>query len=55
MDKRLIGGVTGVILLLSVLALFLLLQAARKRRDGQDPADRGAVAQGKHPNVVRVV
>ncbi|KAG5267210.1 hypothetical protein AALO_G00219210 [Alosa alosa] len=53
MDAGLAGGIAGVILLLAVAALCLLIRIARRWRDRQDPGERGSVALGKHPNVVR--
>ena len=53
MDAGMAGGIAGVILLVLVAALVLLLRLVRRRRHRQDPSDRGAVALGKHPNVVR--
>ncbi|XP_062339051.1 cadherin-related family member 5 isoform X1 [Osmerus eperlanus] len=52
MDAGMAGGIAGVILLVLVAALVLLLRLVRRRRDRQDPSDRGSVALGKHPNVV---
>ncbi|XP_071389345.1 cadherin-related family member 5 [Centroberyx affinis] len=52
MDTRLAGGIAAMVLLLFVAALFLLLRIVRRRRSSRDPADQGAIALGKHPNVV---
>ncbi|KAL4659484.1 cadherin-related family member 5-like [Arapaima gigas] len=52
LDSALVGGITGVLLLLLVAALLALLRLARRWRQRQDPVDRASVAQGKHPNVV---
>lgn len=52
MDVRMAGGIMGGMLLLLVTTLFLLIRWAKRRRR-RDPARRGAVALGKHPNVVR--
>eukprot|EP00063_Salmo_salar_P088253 XP_014063088.1 PREDICTED: cadherin-related family member 5-like isoform X2 [Salmo salar] len=51
MDVRMAGGIMGGMLLLLVTTLFLLIRWAKRRRR-RDPARRGAVALGKHPNVV---
>uniref|UniRef100_A0A4W5NE96 Cadherin domain-containing protein n=1 Tax=Hucho hucho TaxID=62062 RepID=A0A4W5NE96_9TELE len=52
MDVRMAGGIMGGTLLLLVTTLFLLIRWAKRRRR-RDPAGRGAVALGKHPNVVK--
>ncbi|XP_056132691.1 cadherin-related family member 5 [Lampris incognitus] len=52
MDTRLAGGVAGIALLFLVVALFLIFQLVRSRRGRRDPDNQGAVALGKHPNVV---
>ncbi|XP_036375535.1 cadherin-related family member 5-like [Megalops cyprinoides] len=51
MDVSAAGGAATVILLLLLAALFLFLQLAKRRRRRKHPADRGSVAQGKHPNM----
>ncbi|XP_035640685.1 cadherin-related family member 5 isoform X1 [Oncorhynchus keta] len=51
MDVRMAGGIMGGMLLLLVAILFLLIRWAKRRRR-RDPARRGAVNLGKHPNVV---
>ncbi|XP_045068359.1 uncharacterized protein LOC121546616 [Coregonus clupeaformis] len=52
MDVRMAGGIMGGMLLMLVTTLFLLIRWAKRRRRRRDPAGRGAVALGKHHNVV---
>ncbi len=47
------SGIAALVLVVAVAVLFLLICLAKRRRETRDPADRGAVALGKHPNVVR--
>ncbi|KAM6986273.1 cadherin-related family member 5 [Aplochiton taeniatus] len=51
MDTKLAGGIAGGILLLLVAVLIAMLRMVRRKRKRQDPAVRGAIAVGKHPNV----
>ena len=53
MDAATAWGVAVAALLLLGAAVVLFLQLVRRRRQQQDLADRGSVALGKHPNVVR--
>lgn len=51
-DAGLAGGLAGVAVLVSVVALCLLMRMVRRwREDNEDPAESGSVALGKHPNV----
>ncbi|XP_066561276.1 cadherin-related family member 5-like isoform X2 [Amia ocellicauda] len=52
MDMNVLGGSMGVALLLLIIALFVFLRIAKKRRQHQHTADRASVAGEKHPNVV---
>ncbi|XP_016406150.1 cadherin-related family member 5 isoform X2 [Sinocyclocheilus rhinocerous] len=52
MNAGMAGGIAALVLLVAVTVLFLFLWLAKRRRERRDPADRGAVALGKHPNVV---
>ncbi|KAL7857847.1 hypothetical protein AOLI_G00179490 [Acnodon oligacanthus] len=48
------GGLASVLLLLlAVAALCLLVRLLRRWRHRRDPTERGSVALGKHPNVVK--
>uniref|UniRef100_A0A8B9JW61 Cadherin domain-containing protein n=1 Tax=Astyanax mexicanus TaxID=7994 RepID=A0A8B9JW61_ASTMX len=47
------GGLAAVLLLLAVAAFCLLLRLLRRWRHRRDPVERGSVALGKHPNVVK--
>ncbi|XP_016406151.1 cadherin-related family member 5 isoform X3 [Sinocyclocheilus rhinocerous] len=51
MNAGMAGGIAALVLLVAVTVLFLFLWLAKRRRERRDPADRGAVALGKHPNV----
>ncbi|XP_030633954.1 cadherin-related family member 5 isoform X2 [Chanos chanos] len=51
MNAGMAGGIAAMVLLLALAAFFLLIRLVRRRRERQDPADRGSVALGKHPNV----
>lgn len=53
MNVGMAGGITALVLIVAVIVLFLFLWLIKRRRERRDPADRGAVALGKHPNVVR--
>lgn len=53
MDAGMAGGIAALVLIVAVTVLFICLWLAKRRRERRDPADRGAVALGKHPNVVR--
>ncbi|XP_056605018.1 cadherin-related family member 5 [Triplophysa dalaica] len=46
------GGIAGLVLIVAITTLFIFLWLIKRRRERQDPADRGAIALGKHPNVV---
>lgn len=59
-DERLISCTVGKALFLSVIlvtvlgcALSVMMWMKKKRKGKRDPLQRGCVAQGKHPNVVR--
>ncbi|XP_059367250.1 cadherin-related family member 5-like isoform X2 [Carassius carassius] len=52
MNAGMAGGIAALVLIVAVIVLFLILWLAKRRRERRDPADRGAVALGKHPNVV---
>ncbi|XP_073803246.1 cadherin-related family member 5 isoform X5 [Danio rerio] len=52
MHAGMAGGIAAVVFIVAVLALFLFLWLAKRRRERRDPVERGAVALGKHPNVV---
>ncbi|XP_026079033.1 cadherin-related family member 5-like isoform X1 [Carassius auratus] len=51
MHAGMAGGIAALVLIVAVIVLFLILWLAKRRRERRDPADRGAVALGKHPNV----
>ncbi|XP_067248419.1 cadherin-related family member 5 [Chanodichthys erythropterus] len=51
MDAGMAGGIAALVLIVAVTVLFICLWLAKRRRERRDPADRGAVALGKHPNV----
>ncbi|XP_073803257.1 cadherin-related family member 5 isoform X17 [Danio rerio] len=51
MHAGMAGGIAAVVFIVAVLALFLFLWLAKRRRERRDPVERGAVALGKHPNV----
>lgn len=53
MHAGMAGGIAAIVLIVAVMALFLFLWLAKRRRERRDPVERGAVALGKHPNVVR--
>lgn len=53
MNAGMAGGIAALVLIVAVTVLFICLWLAKRRRERRDPADRGAVALGKHPNVVR--
>lgn len=53
MNAGMASGIAAIVLIVAVTVLFLFLWLAKRRRETRDPADRGAVALGKHPNVVR--
>uniref|UniRef100_A0A8C1XSA9 Cadherin domain-containing protein n=1 Tax=Cyprinus carpio TaxID=7962 RepID=A0A8C1XSA9_CYPCA len=52
MNAGMAGGIAVLVLIVTVTVLCLFLWLAKRRRERQDPADRGAVALGKNPNVV---
>ncbi|XP_016096184.1 cadherin-related family member 5-like isoform X2 [Sinocyclocheilus grahami] len=52
MNAGMAGGIAALVLIVAVTVLCLFLWLAKRRRERRDPADRGAVALGKHPNVV---
>ncbi|KTG33460.1 hypothetical protein cypCar_00009794 [Cyprinus carpio] len=51
MNVGMAGGIAALVLIVAVIVLFLFLWLIKRRRERRDPADRGAVALGKHPNV----
>ncbi|XP_016096182.1 cadherin-related family member 5-like isoform X1 [Sinocyclocheilus grahami] len=51
MNAGMAGGIAALVLIVAVTVLCLFLWLAKRRRERRDPADRGAVALGKHPNV----
>lgn len=53
MNAGMAGGIAALILIVAVTVLFICLWLAKRRRERRDPADRGSIALGKHPNVVR--
>lgn len=53
MNAGMAGGIAGLVLIVAITTLFIFLWLIKRRRERQDPADRGAIALGKHPNVVR--
>lgn len=53
MNAGMAGGIAGLVLIVAVTTLFIFLWLIKRRRERQDPAERGAIALGKHPNVVR--
>ncbi|XP_052433486.1 cadherin-related family member 5-like isoform X2 [Carassius gibelio] len=51
MNTGMAGGIAALVLIVAVTLLFFFLWLAKRRRERRDPADRGAVALGKNPNV----
>ncbi|KAI7791669.1 putative cadherin-related family member 5-like [Triplophysa rosa] len=52
MNAGMAGGIAGLVLIVAITTLFIFLWLIKRRRERQDPAERGAIALGKHPNVV---
>ncbi|XP_051974655.1 cadherin-related family member 5 [Xyrauchen texanus] len=52
MNVGMAGGIAALVLIAAMTTLFILLWLAKRRRERQDPEDRGSVPLGKHPNVV---
>ncbi|KAA0721063.1 Protocadherin-15 Precursor [Triplophysa tibetana] len=52
MNAGMAGGIAGFVLIVAITTLFIFLWLIKRRRERHDPADRGAIALAKHPNVV---
>nr|XP_055045724.1 cadherin-related family member 5 isoform X1 [Misgurnus anguillicaudatus] len=51
MNAGMAGGIAALVLIVAITTLFIFLWLVKKRRERQYPAERGAIALGKHPNV----